>query len=68
MQGYITVKEAAQKWEVSVRTVQALCAEGKIDGASKMSNVWVIPENAEMPKDGRVKSGEYKNWHKKFRF
>ena len=64
MEGFITVKEASEKWKVSLRTVQALCAEGKIEGASKMANVWIIPEDAEYPGDGRIKSGKYINWRK----
>lgn len=35
MEGYITSKEAALRWNVSVRSVQALCAEGKIEGGYK---------------------------------
>ena len=64
MEGYITVKEAAKKWGVSVRSVQALCADGKIAGATKVANVWVIQLDAEYPIDRRLKSGKYVNWRK----
>lgn len=64
MDGYITAREAAEKWGVSLRTAQSLCAEGKIEGATKMANVWVIPVNAKYPDDGRIKSGNYINWRK----
>lgn len=64
MKGFVTAKEVSEKWGVSLRTVQAMCAEGKINGATKMSNIWVIPEDAEYPNDGRVRSGKYKNWRK----
>ena len=64
MDGYITAKEAAEKWGVSLRAVQAICAEGKIPGASKMANVWIIPADAEYPIDGRIKTGNYVNWRK----
>lgn len=64
MEGYITVKETAKKWDVSVRSVQALCANGKIVGATKVANVWVIPLDAEYPIDRRLKSGQYVNWRK----
>ena len=30
---YITVREAAQKWGISVRLVQRHCAEGRVEGA-----------------------------------
>lgn len=64
MNGYITVKEASEKWLISVRNVQALCAAEKIKGALKLSNMWIIPEDAEYPVDGRIKSGKYISWRK----
>lgn len=65
MDSYITVAQAADKWCVSVRTVQTLCANGKIEGASKMANVWIIPEDTDYPSDRRVKTGKYVNWRNK---
>lgn len=65
MNGFITAKDAAEKWNMSVRNIQNLCAAGKLDGAVKFCNVWAIPENAEKPQDGRITSGSYKNWRKK---
>lgn len=62
MEGYSTVKEMAEKWGINPRTLQMMCAEGKILGASKFGVVWAIPANAERPNDGRIKSGKYKNW------
>ena len=50
MNGYITVQEAAQKWGITPRQVQILCKEERIIGATRMSRIWVIPENAEKPK------------------
>ena len=64
IEGYVTAKEMAEKWEVSLRTLQIMCAEGKIPGASKFGNIWAVPENAVRPADGRVKSGKYRNWRK----
>ena len=52
---YMTVREAAKKWEVSVRLIQRLCAEGRIDGASKSGNAWVIPAGTVKPQDPRRK-------------
>lgn len=62
MDKFISVKQAAEKWELSVRSVQSLCANGRIEGAMKISNVWVIPEDAQLPADGRIKTGKYVNW------
>ena len=32
---------------------------GSIEGAIKFGNAWAIPENAEKPKDDRIKNGKY---------
>ena len=50
---YIKVSEAAKKWGISDRRVRVLCAEGKIDGVTRKGNLYMIPENAEKPQDGR---------------
>lgn len=49
MNGYITVQEAATRWGVTPRQVQILCKENRIEGATRMSRIWIIPENAEKP-------------------
>ena len=56
---YMTVKEAAEKWGLSVRRVQLLCVEGRIEGALKYASVWAIPKDAEKPKDERIITGKY---------
>lgn len=65
IEGFITVKDIAEKWGVTPRTVQTLCAEGKVKGATKFGDVWAIPVDAEKPTDERVTTGEYRNWRKK---
>lgn len=55
MNGYITAKEAAEKWGITVRQVQLLCKNNRIDGATMLSRIWIIPENAEKPIDQRRK-------------
>lgn len=55
----MTVKEAAEKWGLSVRRVQLLCVEGRIEGAMKHASVWAIPKDAQKPKDERIVSGKY---------
>lgn len=52
---YITVKEAAEKWNISSRRVRILCSEGKILGACHEGRVWKIPADAKKPSDGRLK-------------
>ena len=59
MNGYITAQEAADKWGVTVRQVQILCKENRIEGATRMSRIWIIPEKAEKPtNDKRKKRNE----------
>lgn len=50
---YMTAQEAAEKWEVSLRWVQRLCKENRIDGAMNINRVWLIPKEARKPADAR---------------
>ena len=34
IEGYITAKEMAKKWDVTIRTIQAMCSDSRIKGAS----------------------------------
>ena len=52
MNGFITVQEAAVRWNITNRQVQILCKEGRIEGARKLSRIWIIPEDAEKPTNG----------------
>jgi hypothetical protein len=49
----MTAKEVAEKWGVTPRQVQLLCAKERIPGAVRFGNAWVIPSEAAKPKDGR---------------
>ena len=60
MDRYITLKEAAEKWGISERRIRILCTDGRIEGATKMGPMWVIPADSFKPDDKRVKSGKYK--------
>ncbi len=53
---YITVQEAATKWEISERRIQKLCEENRIPGVVRLSRVWLIPKDAEKPADARRKN------------
>ena len=46
---FITVKEAAEKWQVSVRRVQILCNADRIKGAYRFGKSWMIPSTAVLP-------------------
>ena len=54
---YLKIEQIAKKWNISVRRVQLLCADGKIDGAVRFGRAWMIPKNAKKPVDGRTKAG-----------
>ncbi len=52
----ITALQAAEKWNLSLRTVQNLCKQEKIPGAQRFGTHWMIPADAERPPDGRRKA------------
>lgn len=52
---YLTVKEAGQKWSLTGRMVNYYCTAGRIKGAVKKGNLWLVPGDAEKPADGRKK-------------
>lgn len=56
---YLSIKQTAEKWGISVRRIQVLCAEERISGAIKIGSYWAIPADAEKPDDQRIKSGKY---------
>ena len=55
---FMTVKQAAEKWNISDRRIRVLCAEGKIPGAYQEGRGWKIPADAVKPADGRYRSKE----------
>ena len=52
---YMTLKEASEKWNISPRMINYYCSAGRIPGAEKKGTVWLIPQDAEKPIDGRRK-------------
>lgn len=50
---YLTTKQAAEKWNISLRRVQVLCEQGRIKGAVRLGWAWAIPKDAEKPEDAR---------------
>ena len=57
---YLTVKEAGEKWGITARMVNYYCVDGRIKGAEKKGNLWLVPTDAKKPLDSR-----YKNDYKK---
>ena len=56
---YLSIKQISERWELSPRRIQVLCANGRIEGAVRIGYAWAIPSNAEKPSDARIKSGKY---------
>lgn len=50
---FMSAREAANKWGISQRRVAVLCSESRIDNATMVGNMWIIPTTAEKPIDAR---------------
>ena len=59
MDGFMTQKEASEKWGICERRIRTLCTEERINGATKIGHMWVIPSETLKPTDQRIKSGKY---------
>ncbi len=56
---YLSVKETAEKWNISERSVRSYCNAGRIPDAFLTGKTWNIPENAEKPeRANKTKSSE----------
>ena len=53
MQGYITTKEAAEKWNISQRRVLVFCQNNRIPELNRIGNMWLIPSDTPKPNDNR---------------
>ncbi len=76
---YITVSEAAKKWNINERRVRVLLKEKRIEGAKLEGHKYFIPEEAKKPLDRRIKGQrlfedsplngmdfDFKNYRKKY--
>ncbi len=55
---YMTAQEAAERWNISVRRVQRLCKENRIEGVLNINRIWLIPKGSEKPADARKKENK----------
>jgi hypothetical protein len=55
---WLTAKEAAERWNITIRHVQFLCDRGLVAGAQKFGGVWAIPKGATKPPDGRTREAK----------
>ena len=50
---YDSVKEVAEKWQVSQRSVRNYCSQGRVEEALLEGKNWKIPSGAEKPQRKR---------------
>ncbi|MDD4296941.1 MAG: DNA-binding protein [Ruminiclostridium sp.] len=50
---FLSTQEVAKKWNITRRRVQVLCEEGRLQGAFKVNEVWIMPKDVERPVDKR---------------
>ena len=55
---WMTPQQAAEKWGITDRRIQALCANGQINGAIRLGRGWLIPKSTLKPIDGRTKEAK----------
>jgi len=55
---YKTVEEAAREWNVTRRWITMCIDRGRVPGAVKMGNLWLMPKDAEKPADRRRKENK----------
>lgn len=56
---YLSIRQTSERWGISPRRIQVLCAHERILGAVKIGYSWAIPADASKPADERIKSGKY---------
>ena len=61
---YISLTEFAERSGVDASGLRRKLAAGEMDGI-KISRSWFVPASTPDAADGRVKSGNYRNWRKK---
>ena len=57
---YMTTKEAADIWGISDRRVLQYCNAGRIGGAVKMGNTWLIPQKCQKACRRKIKKRKNK--------
>ena len=55
MKEFMTVRDAANKWNISTRAVTKYCSDNRIPGVEKFNQSFAIPVNAEKPVDDRMR-------------
>lgn len=50
---YLTTNEMSKIWKISSRRISLLCSQGRIEGAAKKGETWLIPKDSKKPEDPR---------------
>ena len=58
---YMTAQEATEKWEVSLRWVQRLCKDNRVDGVINVNRVWLFQKRLKslLMRDLRMEFNKY---------
>jgi len=51
---YMSVRQAADKWSISIRRIQTYLKDKRIEGAMLLGHSWMIPAGAKKPADPRM--------------
>ncbi|MGL6201178.1 MAG: helix-turn-helix domain-containing protein [Lachnospiraceae bacterium] len=50
---FMSAKDKAEEWGISIRRVQKYCEQGRIAGVQRLGKIWLIPKEALRPTDLR---------------
>lgn len=50
---FLATKQVAEQWEISLRQVALLCAQGRILGTVKAGKTWLLSPDVKKPSDPR---------------
>lgn len=52
---YLTAKEDGEKWDINSSMINYYCSTGRIMGAVKKGNLWLVPTVAKKPADKDIR-------------
>jgi hypothetical protein len=55
---FVSAKDKAEEWQISLRRVQKFCEQGRIGGVQRLGKIWLIPKDAERPVDLRYSNNK----------
>lgn len=64
---YMSTREAAGLWGMTMASVLRLCNLGRVAGAGKVGHAWIIPKDAGRPYDARITTGKWIGYYSRHR-